>query len=198
MRKTRPQPPRRFPLPEIDRQPLRLDCWGQADAALAELGRLRARLERLEERRAAAVAHAAAAAAEAGREWAARQRRLEAALERFCRSRKAGELARVNGHSRRSRRLVFGRVGYRRSQGVVVKSEAAALKALAHWRAGQCFLRLRTELDREALGRFLRNGAETGRDFAFVARRLRRAGVGLLTRDLWFYELDPRAVARWG
>lgn len=194
MRKARPHAARPFPL----RQPLRVDCWGQADAALAELGRLQARLERLEERRATAVARAEAAAAESGQEWTAEQRRLEAALERFCRSRKAAELLRVNGHSRRSRRLLFGRVGYRRAHKVVVKSEAAALRALAHWRAGQRFLRLRTELDRDALGRFLRNGAEPRRDDAFVARRLGRAGIALSTRDLWFYELNPRALARWG
>lgn len=180
--------------PAKNGQPRRLDCWGQADVALAELGRVRARLERLEERSAAAVARAQAAAVEAGRELAGRQRHLEAALERFCRAHQP-ELARVNGHSRRSRRLLFGRVGYRRSQAVVVRSEAAALRALAHWRAGQRFLRLRTELDREALGRFLRHGAETTRDFAFVARRLGRAGLALHTRDLWFYELDPRALA---
>jgi len=190
-------PPRgQFAFPARNNQPPRIDCWGQADAALAKLGRLQARLAWLDERRAAAVARAQAAAVEAGRDCAARQRRLEAALERFCRKHQP-ELARVNGHSRRSRRLLFGRVGYRRSQPVVVRSEAAALRALAHWRAGQRFLRLRTELDREALGRFLRNGAETTRDFAFVARRLGRAGLTLDTRDLWFYELDPRALARW-
>lgn len=173
-------PRREHPVsPAKNGQPRRLDCWGQADATLAELGRLRARLERLEERRAAAVARAQAAAVEAGRELAGRQRHLEAALERFCRAHQP-ELARVNGHSRRSRRLLFGRVGYRRSQAVVVRSEAAALRALAHWRPGQ---------------RFLRHGAETTRDFAFVARRLGRAGLALDTRDLWFYELDPRALA---
>jgi len=185
-----------FAFPARNNQPRRIDCWGQADAALAELGRLRARLERLEKRRGAAVARAEAATAAAEKPLAAQQRRLETALERFCR-RHQPELARVNGHSRRSRRLLFGRVGYRRSQSVVVRSEAAALRALAQWRAGQRFLRLRTELDRDALGLFLRNGAEATGESALVARRLGRAGIRLDTRDLWFYELDPRALARW-
>ncbi len=191
------QPKGQSAFPARGGQPLRIDCWGQADAALAELGRVRARLGRLEERRGAAVARAEAATAEAEKPLAAERRRLEAALERFCRRHRL-ELARVNGHSRRSRRLLFGRVGYRRSQSVVVRSEAAALRALAHWRAGQRFLRLRTELDRDALGRFLRNGAEATSEAAFVARRLGRAGIALDTRDLWFYELDPRAGERWG
>jgi phage host-nuclease inhibitor protein Gam len=187
----------KFAFPPSNAQPLRIDCWDEADAALAELGRLRERLERLEERRADALARVQANAVEAERAWAARQRRLEAALERFCR-RHQPELARVNGHSRRSRRLLFGRVGYRRSQSVVVRSEAAALRALAQWRAGQRFLRLRTELDRDALGRFLRDGARARGDAAFVRRRLGRAGIRLDTRDLWFYELDRRALERWG
>lgn len=187
----------KFAFPPRNARPLRIACWGEADAALAELGRLRERLERLEERRAAALARVQANALEAERAWAARQRRLEAALERFCR-RHQPELARVNGHSRRSRRLLFGRVGYRRSQSVVVRSEAAALQALAQWRAGQRFLRLRTELDRDALGRFLRDDAGARGDAAFVRRRLGRAGIRLDTRDLWFYELDRRALERWG
>ena len=102
----------------------------------------------------------------------------------------------MNGHSRRSRRLLFGRVGYRRSRAVRIRSEAAALRALAHWRAGQQFLRLRTELDREALHRFLHNGVEAP-GAAPVAARLRRSGIRLEERDAWFYELDRRALERW-
>lgn len=170
-------------------------CWGQADAALAELGRLRQRLEEVEQRRAAALAEAEAAARATGRELEARQRRLEATLERFCR-RHREELARVNGHSRRSRRLLFGRVGYRSSQAVRVRSERAALARLARWRTGRRFLRLRRELDRDALRRFLFNGS--GGHAAALAGRLRRAGIRLEQRDAWFYELDPEALGRWG
>lgn len=176
----------------------RVECWGQADAALAELGRLQARIARVEERRAAALARAQAAAAAAGRDLETRRQALEQALERFCRSHKAGELERVNGHSRRSRKLFFGRLGYRRSQAVVVRSEAAALRALAHWRAGQRFLRPRTELDREALREFLLRQGRAGVPHGGVERRLRRAGIALEQRESWFYELDQRAIERWG
>lgn len=174
-----------------------VDGWGQADAALAELGRVQTRLAVVEQRRAAVVARAEAAAAKAGRSLEARRRELERALEKFCRRHRA-ELARVNGHSRRSRRLLFGRVGYRASQAVVVRSEATALRALAHWRAGQQFLRLRTELDREALRRFLLLEERRGNGFRPVEQRLRRAGIGLERREGWFYELDRRALERWG
>ncbi|MFQ5724460.1 MAG: host-nuclease inhibitor Gam family protein [Terriglobia bacterium] len=174
-------------------------CWAEADAALAALGRLAVRLEGIERERQAGVARAQAAAARASQGLEEQRQALEAALEGFCR-RHGPELARLNGHSRRSRRLLFGRVGYRRSQGVVVRSEAAALRALAQWRAGQKFLRVRSELDREGLRRFLvscerRNEMEAAK---LVAGRLRRAGIALERRESWFYQVDRRAVERWG
>ena len=174
-----------------------MECWGQADAALAELGHLEKRLAVLGRRREQALAKAEAAAARAAEGLEARRAKLAAALERFCR-RQQPELARVNGHSRRSRWLLFGRVGFRASQAVVVRSEAAALRALAHWRAGQQFLRVRTELDREGLREFLlrRDGLSGHRGQA--RRRLRRAGIELDQRQHWFYEIDRRALERWG
>lgn len=188
------------PLPRDKRgaqAPVRVDCWGQADAALAELGHLERRLAEVEERHRRALEKAGEAAARAAQPVEARRARLTAALERFCR-RHGPELARVNGHSRRSRGLLFGRVGFRRSQAVVVRSEAAALRALAHWRAGQRFLRVRTELDREALREFLLRSADgTGRG-VWARRRLRRVGIELDQRQHWFYELDGRAIKRWG
>lgn len=174
----------------------RIECWGEADAALAELGRVRERLAEVERERQQALVRAEQAAARAVESLEARRQGLERGLERFCR-RSAPELERVNGHSRRSRRLLFGRVGFRASQAVVVRSEGSALQALAHWRTGQQFLRVRTELDREALRQFLlRTEGEVGRAWA-ARRRLRRAGVRLDLRQHWFYELDERALARW-
>lgn len=171
--------------------------WGEADAALAELGRLEERLAAIEQRRANALARAEVEAARASRTLAARRMKLAAALERFCQRHKP-ELARVNGHSRRSRRLLFGQVGFRQSQGIVVRNEAAALRALAHWRAGQQFLRVRTEVDREGLRRFLLAGERRPRGWTLVRQRLSRAGVELQQREIWFYELDPCALKRWG
>lgn len=176
---------------------LRVECWGQADAALAELGRVNKLLAGLAERQQRALKKAEAAAARAAQGLESRRAKLAAALEKFCR-RHQPELARVNGHSRRSRRLLFGRVGYRASQAVVVRSEAAALRTLAHWRAGQQFLRVRTELDREALRQFLLHGQGLSGLPGQARRRLRRAGIELDVRQNWFYELDRRALARWG
>ena len=178
------------------RRRARVECWAEADATLAELGGLAMRLEGIERERQAVVARAEAAAARTSRGLEERGQALEAELEGFCR-RHGPELARLNGHSRRSRRLLFGRVGYRRSQGVVVRSEAAALRALAQWRAGQKFLRLRTELDREGLRQFLVSCEGKKEGAKLVERRLRRAGIGLERRESWFYQVDRRAVERW-
>ena len=102
---------------------------------------------------------------------------------------------RANGHCRRSRALLFGRLGFRTSQAVLVGEEAAALRALARWPAGEQFLRVRTELDRESLRNFLLSAA--GRSVP-IRRRLRRAGIRLQRRQNWFYEIDTQAVERWG
>lgn len=169
-------------------------CWGEADAALAELGRIEKGLEVLDKRRRQALERVEAEAARQGRELQQRQGRLLAALERFCRTHE-DELARRNGHSRRSRQLLFGRLGFRASHAVMVAAEARALRALARWRPGQKFLRVRTELDREALRDFL---LAEGPPAASVRRRLGRAGIRLQRREKWFYEIDPEALARWG
>jgi phage host-nuclease inhibitor protein Gam len=176
--------------------------WGEADAALAELGGVERQLAAVEDRRRQATAWVEAEAAQAARSLRRRRARLCSSLERFCRERYPA-LSRLDGHSLRSRRLLFGRVGFRASQALVVVEEAAALRALSNWRAGQQFLRVRTELDREALRAFLLasdeagNGTRTGLD-AQVRRRLRRAGIELMQREKWFYEVDERALERWG
>lgn len=179
------------------RMAARIHSWGEADALLGELGRLVARLQRVEQRRAQAIARAEVAVAQASQGLEERRRQLESALERFCWQHQ-GELERVNGHSRRSRRLLFGRVGYRASHAVLVRSELAALRALAQWRAGQQFLRLRTALDREGLRRFLLTQQLSGNGLDPLARRLGRVGIRLEGREGWFYELDRAAIARWG
>ncbi|MFQ5778609.1 MAG: hypothetical protein ACE5IP_11450, partial [Terriglobia bacterium] len=75
----------------------RVECWAEADATLAELGRLAMRLEGIERERQAVVARAEAAAARASRGLARQEELLEGELEEFCR-RHGPELARLNGH----------------------------------------------------------------------------------------------------
>ncbi len=173
-----------------------IECWAEADAALAELGRLERTLEGIERRRTAEMAQAEQRAAEESQRLEAERERLAGALEGFCR-RRGAELRRLNGHGRRSRRLLFGRVGYRASQAVVVRSETSALRALAGWGAGQQFLRTRTELDRETLRRFLAGRQAKAVPGRSLEGRLRRAGIELERRDIWFYEVDDEAVERW-
>ena len=174
--------------------PLRVRCWSEADAALAELGRTEQELDSIEQRRQLVVARAELEARRASRPLERKRARLLSALARFCRRHQA-ELVRANGHSRRSRALLFGRLGFRTSQAVLVGEEAAALRALAHWPAGEQFLRVRTELDRESLRNFLLSAA--GRSVP-IRRRLGRAGIRLQRRQNWFYEIDTQAVERWG
>lgn len=193
-----------------------LGCWSEADAALAQLARLDEELATIEQIRASAVTHANAGADHASRPLRARHARLTWGLERFCRRREP-ELSRRNGHNRRSRRLLFGRVGFRSSQAVVVGDEARALRTLSHWEEGQRFLRVRTDIDREGLREFLlraealarRGSGHTSRPDrredsqqrptpGLLLRRLRRAGIGLEQRDTWFYELNRSAWDHWG
>lgn len=180
---------------------MKVKGWNEADAALAELGWLERRLGAIEKRRREATAAAETEAAKAAAGLEARRLRLTRALERFC-CEHGPVLSSANGHRLRWRRLLFGRVGFRGSQALVVREEAAALRALERWRAGQQFLRVRTELDREALRDFLRangdsrGGCRTGLD-AEVRRRLGRAGIELAWREDWFYEVDAQALDRW-
>lgn len=194
---------------------MRVCCWAEADATLAELARLDRRLAAIEEQRAHTVATAVTEAERSQRPLRERHTRLSTALERYCRKQEP-ELSRTDGHRRRSRRLLFGRVGFRGSQAVVIADEAKALRALAHWRTGQRFLRVHTELDREALRYYFleiaarlsptkfpfshsnhdsRRRPQRGRA---VVRRLRRAGIALQQRENWFYELDWAALNHWG
>ncbi|MDA2914827.1 hypothetical protein MYX77_12920, partial [Acidobacteriia bacterium AH_259_A11_L15] len=77
----------------------RVECWAEADATLAELGRVAMRQEGIEQERQAVVARAEAAASRASRGLEEQRQALEAELEGFCR-RHGPELARLNGHSR--------------------------------------------------------------------------------------------------
>ncbi len=173
-----------------------VECWGEVEGVLAELGRLAKHWEEVRQRQTERLARVEAEGAEERRELEQRQRELEESLERFCRK-QGPALDRVDGHGRRSRRLLFGRVGYRGSQAVVIRDEAAALEALAGWRAGRQFLRVRTELDRESLRQFLLEAAGRNGNGARVRRRLGRAGIRVEQREKWFYEIDWEAVERW-
>ena len=192
---------RRIPTTEAQRsqrktQRKTIDCWGEVDVALAELGRLAKQLEGVQQRQLDALARIEAENAAERRGLERRQRELVESLERYCRQ-QGPALDRVDGHGRRSRRLLFGRVGYRGSQAVVIRDEAAALEALAAWRAGRQFLRVRTELDRESLRQFLLEAAGRNGNGARVRRRLGRAGIRVEQREKWFYEIDWEAVERW-
>ncbi len=168
--------------PEEHRREPRVESWAEVEAALVELGRLEQALLAIVVERATALE--------------AKLAEREATLERFCRGR-WGEFARENGQGRRSRQLLFGRVGFRRTQAVVVRSEEQALEAMRRWRAGRAFLRGRTELDREGLRQFLLAGQRQGRRKE-AEQRLRRAGIRLEAREAWFCELDAGALERWG
>ena len=198
----------------LKRRPGRkLLCWGDAEMALAELARLERKLAGIDSRERQAVVEAQAEAE--GLRMGPRMERdeLAAALERFCRRelRDGGRAGKAlsSGQVVRTRRLLFGWVGYRRSQAIRVQSAAAALRSLAKSALGRRFLRVRAEVDRERLRLYLLQEARRRRDGSSrgdwggtpagrLLRRLRRIGVHLEQRDRWFYKLDREALDHWG
>ncbi|MFQ5817919.1 MAG: host-nuclease inhibitor Gam family protein [Terriglobia bacterium] len=181
-------------------RPRRIRSWAEADSALAELGKLARQQGKLSARRAQALAGVERQAAR----LQARARQLAAALEKFS-CKQAVHATGPNGEptttlaaGRRSRRLVFGRVGFRRVHWLAVRDPERAVAALARNSLSR-FLRVETQLDCEALHRCLvaahTNGQGRPRSAA-TPQKLARVGIRLKTRDAWFYELHPQAVAR--
>ena len=180
---------------------MRVESWEDAEGALAELARVEAALMAVELDRAAAeeTARLEALPLEGRRE------RLASGLERFCRGRGA-EFTERGRDGRRSRRLVFGRMGFRRSVGVSVADEQRAIRRLGRMKEGGRLLRRRIELDREAVRECLlreraHNGGPSRRGgrscHGRLATELHRAGVRLEARDNWFFELLRGAAERW-
>ena len=182
----------------------RILSWADAETALAALAGLERDLAQIHTAESEAIARAQAEA-DTRRVIPARMREaLLGALERFSRKQLAsgGDLTSVQVPQ--SRRLLFGRVGYRRSHAVLIRSVAAALRRLAASRGGRRFLRVSTDLNREALRGFLMKQASavanggTGDAGGRLRQRLRRAGVRLVRRDYWFYELNRETLGSWG
>ncbi|MFQ5925905.1 MAG: host-nuclease inhibitor Gam family protein [Terriglobia bacterium] len=178
--------------------PRRIQTWAEADNALAELGKLQREQARLSARRAKALAGIEQRAAR----LQARAQGLAAALEKFSRQQAVNstgpnsEPTTTLTASRRSRRLVFGRVGFRRVHRLAVRDAERAVRALRRNGLSR-FLRLEPELNREALHRCLLE-ARTNSHGSATPQKLARAGIRLTTRDTWFYELHRQAIERWG
>lgn len=177
-----------------------MGCWGEVEAALVELARMEGELAKAAATGSERMARLEGELAAEKAPLEGRREEVAAAVERFCRSQRPA-LDRVDGHDLRSRRLRFGRVGWRASQAVVIRDQAAAMKALAGWRPGRAFLRVRTEVDREGLREFLAkaqalngSGAAPTPSGQALRRRLRRAGVRIEQREKWFYEIDWEAI----
>ena len=180
----------------LSRSRLRLlASWAEADRALAELGRVEQGQTRIAARRQKALALLDGESAR----LEARAERLEATLEGFCRAQAAEATDHNGAHTtvlapgRRSRRLLFGRVGFRHVHQLRVRDPERAVAALARNGLSR-FLRVETALDRDTLHRGLLAARNNGG--GELARRLARAGIRLETRDAWFYELHPVAVSR--
>ena len=120
--------------PVLNGQLRRVSCWGDAEVALAELARLEYELSQIVRDEEVEVAQARERADRRRRVPLKRRQELETALERFChglwgRNGRA-ESSLSQGQVARSRRLLFGRVGMRRSHAIHIRSEAAALRSL--------------------------------------------------------------------
>lgn len=175
----------------------RVRSWADADTALAELGRL----ERVQAKLGGQHARAVERIERQAERVAARAARLARGLEAFCRAQavestgRKGERTTLLAEGRRSRRLVFGRVGFHQVHRLAVGNEERAVAVLRRNGLGAKFLRVEAQLDRDALTRALLEARANG---SAAAKRLSRAGIRLETRDAWFYEVHPEAVARWG
>ncbi|MGH9804499.1 MAG: host-nuclease inhibitor Gam family protein [Candidatus Acidiferrales bacterium] len=177
--------------------PFQVLSWAEAEAALARLAGLERELGEIDSEEREAMARAQSEA-DARRSHPARQREtLAAALERFSRKELAprGDLSSVQVP--RSRRLRIGRLGYRQAHAVVIRNEATALRSLAASPQGRRYLRVTEAVDREGLRGFLMNHS-AGRTSARLKRRLQRAGVRLVRRDYWFYEVNGETPGHWG
>ncbi|HXE75358.1 MAG TPA: host-nuclease inhibitor Gam family protein [Candidatus Xenobia bacterium] len=172
-----------------------VSCWLEVEKSLLQLAQLTLQLGTLERAGAEARARLESEISARRAPLESQRVRLERAIEKFCR--RHDELARIDGHARKSRTLRFGRVGYRTARAVSIQDEARALRALANWRPGQQFLRVRTELDRDSLRQFFLQAVGKNGPGARVRRRLQRAGVRLQQREKWFYELNWEALKRW-
>lgn len=117
-----------------------IQCWADVETALAELARLERQLEEIEACEREAKARVEAEAETRRAMPAAVREGLAAALERFCRKQFSRRGCLTSGQGVKSHRLVLGRVGYRQSHAVVIRSEAAALRSLAALREGRRFL----------------------------------------------------------
>lgn len=185
----------------------RMESWDDADDALAALGKLERKQALLLARRAQAVERFERRA----EQLEARAHELASALEAFSRAQaieatdRNGRRTTVLAPGCRSRRLVFGRLGFRCVHQLIVRDPERAVTRLARNGLGEKFLRVETQLDRDALHHFLvaapngagRRLAPQAAGLAAARRQLARAGIRLETRDAWFYELHPRAIARW-
>jgi hypothetical protein len=171
--------------------------WTEAETTLATLARLEQQLDQIESFETEAIARVRSEA-ESRRSIPASQREtLAAALERFTRKELATRRALNSVQVPRSLRLRAGRVGYRRAHAVVIRNEAAALRALAETRGGRRFLRVSQAINREALRALLMKAASDGSREGW-RRRLRQAGVRLAERNYWFYEVRNGALGHRG
>lgn len=121
-------------------------CWEDIDQHLARLGEIERQTAVLQSRLNRKVAELKQEALEASQELGQEQERLRQQMERFYWAHRNELLA----AGCKSLELAFGRLGSRRSRSVVVEDAEAAQQWLsAH--GLRRFLRIRTEMDREAI-----------------------------------------------
>lgn len=93
----------------------------------------------------------------------------------------------VLAQGRKSVELAFGRLGSRRSRSLSVENAAAALQWLSHHGFDR-YLRVRNEIDREALRSALLSGNGDGKEAS--AELLRCPGIRLRDEEEFWYEAD--------
>jgi len=140
--------------------------WEDVNQRLAYLGELERQIQALRDRFEQKVAVLQQQLLEASQPLAVERERLQDQIERFYWAHRREVLA----EGRKSVELPFGRLGSRLSRSLVVEDAAAAQQWLEAQGLG-CFLRTRTEIDREAVrATFLStNGSGNGQSSAVLA-----------------------------
>jgi len=153
----------------------RLGSWEEVDDRLRQIGLLDVKREAIEARLHKAVTALKDASAQDVAPLDVERENLERDVKEFAEA-QATEFVHM-----RSRVLVFGTVGFRRSTKILLKRVEATLKALVAEGMPDC-IRTRMEVDKEVLG-------------GYDDEVLRKVGATRKVDDTFFYEIDRERVA---
>lgn len=151
-----------------------LNSWEDADKALAEIAMLNRSIQTLDTAQNEAIDRIKAQTKEKAAPHISRKEVLEEALKVFCDSRRSEFM------DAKTKRLLFGSVGYRLTSRVVVKKVGDTMAALRDLGLTQ-FIRIKEELDKEGLR-------------TLDSETLANVGASVRTENVFGYEVSEAVV----